>query len=168
MDDLTKTKLEKLEEQKKISDRLNDVLNREGGLVQTSDRVCKNLVAAVAVSKRPGFFEYFQPSDAVQRIYQTGECGALVRKIARTQQEIDAIDRELAEKKAVAASNNAAIPPAVANLDQWFSSYGKPKEAPAPGVMTSFHKETKIYGATSHHRAFKSQALTMKKGRITN
>lgn len=69
-DELTAAKLGKLEEQKRVADQLRDVLTKDGGLVETSDRLCKNLQAAVAVSKRPGFFEYYQPSDEVQRVYE--------------------------------------------------------------------------------------------------
>lgn len=55
-------KLQKLEEQKDQSDRLNAILNKEGGLIQSQAQTCKNLEAAVAVSKRPGFFEHPRPS----------------------------------------------------------------------------------------------------------
>lgn len=170
MDSLTKTKLDKLDEQSVFSNQLHEILTKEGGLVQTSDRVCKNLVAAVAVSQRPGFFEYYQTPPEVQRVYDCGECRSIVRKISRTQQEIDHIDRELAERAHAASSTSANVGSpehAVCNLDQWFSSYGRPKEPPA-GFVTSFQKVSKIYGATAHHRAFKSQAMTMKKGRLTN
>lgn len=70
MEKLTTAKLEKLEEQKNFAKQLHSVLNKEGGLIQTSERMCKNLLTAVAVSQRPGFFEYYQPSDDVKRIYE--------------------------------------------------------------------------------------------------
>ena len=50
-------KLSKLREQREQSDRLNTILNKDGGLIQSQAQTCKNLEAAVAVSKQPGFFE---------------------------------------------------------------------------------------------------------------
>ena len=57
MADLMGAKLSKLREQREQSDRLNALLNKEGGLIQSQAQTCKNLEAAVAVSKQPGFFE---------------------------------------------------------------------------------------------------------------
>ncbi|CAM9914992.1 unnamed protein product, partial [Chrysoparadoxa australica] len=56
--------------------------------------------------------------------------------------------------------------PELANLGQWFSMYGKPKQVP-DGYISSFVESPKIYGGTNHHRAFSSQAMTMTKGRLT-
>ena len=89
MNDLTSAKLQKLQEQRELSDRLNNVLTKEGGLIQSPPRArrppasppprpptpvsprsatqtCKNLEVAVAVSKRPGFFE--SPAAGVPRV----------------------------------------------------------------------------------------------------
>ena len=124
---------------------------------------------AVAVSKRPGFFEYYQPSDEVKRVYQTNECNNLVRKIARTQKELDMLDMEIQQRNDTkrAAEQSGGFAPAVSGLEQWFQTYGRPK-APPEGILTTFQKDKKIYGGTAHHRAFKTQAMTMKKGRGTN
>jgi len=51
-------------------------------------------------------------------------------------------------------------------LSQWFGRHGEPKPAP-PGYMSTFESKTKIYGGTNHHKAFKSQALVMKRGELT-
>ena len=51
-------KLRTLEQQRAQSDDLNALLTREGGLNESQHMTCKNLKAAVAVSKQPGFFEY--------------------------------------------------------------------------------------------------------------
>lgn len=97
-------------------------------------------------------------------VLQTRECSTLVRSIARTQREIDSFDDEFAERAAMRTSRHAATMPPVGTLDQWFASYGRPKEHP-PSRLTTFQANTKVYGATNHHRAFKTQATTMKKGR---
>ena len=48
-------KLRTLEQQRAQSDDLNALLTREGGLNESQHMTCKNLKAAVAVSKQPGF-----------------------------------------------------------------------------------------------------------------
>lgn len=122
------------------------------------------------MSKRPGFFEYYQPSEEVKRVYATNECNNLVRKIARSQKELDVIDAEIQQRADTKNSSQEAaraFQPSVGNLEQWFQSYGRPKPCPE-GLLTTFQKDKKIYGGTGHHRAFKTQAMTMKKGRGTN
>ena len=71
-------------EQKRLSGALSHhVLTRSGGLCETSARVCKNLVVAVAVAKRPGFFEFYVSSERVQHTQVSGDCTQLVRKMTR-------------------------------------------------------------------------------------
>jgi hypothetical protein len=168
MNDLTASKLQKLQEQRELSDKLNTVLTKEGGLIQSAQQTCKNLEVAVAVSKRPGFFEYYQPSEEVKRVYQTNECNNLVRRIARAQKELDVLDQEIQLRADAREARAAPFQPSVGNLEQWFQSYGRPKNAMPDGILTTFQKDKKIYGGTAHHRAFKTQAMTMKKGRGTN
>ena len=105
----------------------------------------------------------------MKRVYQTNECNNLVRKIARTQKELDVIDQEIQQRAdaKIAPAERSGFTPNVANLEQWFQSYGRPKPCPE-GLLTTFQKDKKIYGGTGHHRAFKTQAMTMKKGRGTN
>ena len=86
-------KLRTLEQQRAQSDDLNALLTREGGLHESQHMTCKNLKAAVAVSKQPGFFEYHKHSAEVQRAYDRKTCNQMVKKIARTQQDLDAIER---------------------------------------------------------------------------
>ena len=78
------------------------------------------------------------------------------------------IDQEIQQRREKGQVNQgSSFQPSVGSLDQWFQSYGRPKPSP-DGIMTTFQKDKKIYGGTAHHRAFKTQAMTMKKGRGTN
>ena len=88
-------KLRTLEQQRAQSDDLNALLTREGGLNESQYMTCKNLKAAVAVSKQPGFFEYHKHSAEVQRAYDRKTCNQMVKKIARTQQDLDAIEEDI-------------------------------------------------------------------------
>ena len=47
-------KLQKLKEQKILSERMNDTLTRSGGLNESSHMTRKSLAAAIAVSRQPG------------------------------------------------------------------------------------------------------------------
>ncbi|KAJ1454717.1 hypothetical protein M885DRAFT_521304 [Pelagophyceae sp. CCMP2097] len=164
--DLQRARAAKLSEQKALSDQLHSLLTKSGGLIESSSLTCKNLQVAVAVSKRPGFFEYYVPNEYVKRVIRTDECGALVRKMQRVQKELEAIEADVSQRRAAETAKLSEERPApnVGSLDQWFAQYGRPKE-PAAGVLTTFEKNAKIYGGTAHHRAFKTQALKMKKGR---
>jgi len=55
-----------LANQKVVSDKFNSVLTKKGGLNDTSQQVCRNLQAAIAVAQQPGFFEYYKVSDEVK------------------------------------------------------------------------------------------------------
>ena len=160
-------KLRTLEQQRAQSDDLNALLTREGGLNESQYMTCKNLKAAVAVSKQPGFFEYHKHSTEVQRAYDRKTCNQMVKKIARTQQDLDAIEEDIRAREAARLKSLELRDPTLTSFDQWFQQYGRPKDPP-DGFMTTFESNKKIYGGTSHHRAFKTQALTMKKGRGTN
>lgn len=59
LDQLYELKFQKIKEQKALSDRMHDVLSKSGGLNESSKMALKNLQAAIAVSKRPGYFEYY-------------------------------------------------------------------------------------------------------------
>jgi hypothetical protein len=55
-----------LKEQKLLSDQMNELLTKNGGLNEGSKLVVKNLNAAIAVSKRPGYFHYYSPPDELK------------------------------------------------------------------------------------------------------
>lgn len=72
------------------------------------------------------------------------------------------LDDEIRHREA-AKLGPSSMEPSLTGLDQWFQQYGRPK-APPPGFLTTFENDKKIYGGTAHHRAYRTQARTMKRG----
>jgi hypothetical protein len=171
---LYEQKVQKLNEQKLLSDRMNDLLTRSGGLNENSKMIQKNLSAAIAVSKQPGYFDYYQPSSEIQDIEKNKILNSLVKNLNRVHRELEQINQEIQNQQQhqhQLSSSSALAPkyePNLTSLSQWFETYGRPENT---GCLeerkTSFQQSPKIYGGTNHHRAFKSQASTMKKGRVT-
>lgn len=54
LDKLYELKLQKIKEQKDLSDRMNEILTKHGGLNENSKLTRKSLQAAIAVAKQPG------------------------------------------------------------------------------------------------------------------
>mmetsp|Transcript_23021 Transcript_23021/g.23666 ORF Transcript_23021/g.23666 Transcript_23021/m.23666 type:complete len:178 (+) Transcript_23021:39-572(+) len=162
-------KLNKLQEQKILSDRMNDILTKNGGLNDSSKIIRKNLAAAIAVSKQPGYFEYYQPPSEIKDIEDTKVLNSLVRSLNKVHRELEQINNEISHHHEHSSLNEQPkTEPNVGSLSQWFETYGRPENtACLEERMTYFQSSPKIYGGTNHHRAFKSQASTMKKGRIT-
>jgi hypothetical protein len=168
MEELQKKKKELLLAQKDKSDKFNEILNGPGGLNEASRKTCKNLEAAITASKKPGYFMYYEQPDVVKAVVKNGELRKLQTAILQLQQKIDQIDVELLNQAGARHIHldNVETSKDVQNLKQWFSTYGSPKPV-ATGMLTSFAPEPKVYGGTEYHAAFKSQSMTMKKGRLT-
>ncbi|OQR96422.1 hypothetical protein ACHHYP_15829 [Achlya hypogyna] len=164
MDELRAKKAELLLAQQEKADRFHELLVGPGGLNEASRKTCKNLEAAITASKKPGYFLYYEQPDVVKAVVKNGELRKLQGVIVQLQQKIDQIDAELANHAAKAAA--APVTNEVQSLKQWFSTYGTPKPVTS-GMLTSFATDPKVYGGTEHYSAFKSQSLTMKKGRLT-
>ena len=169
LDAMYAAKLVKLEEQKKLSDDMNAMLSKH--LNPGSKLSCKNLQAAIAVSKKAGKFEYYQASPDVVEIEANKSLNGLAKRIAGVHKELEAMNEEInaaeAAKKA-AANKKCTIEDTQMGLSGWFETFGKPQ--PAPGqdsLLSSFTPASKIYGGTSHHKSFKTSALTMKRGTLT-
>ncbi|CAM9163129.1 unnamed protein product [Scytosiphon promiscuus] len=158
-DELTALKIRKLKQQEDLAKEFNLILTRQGGLNDQAHQTCKNLEYAIAIATRPGQIEYFRPSEDAARIVENGELAALTNKIARLQREIDQVEHDI--------NQAGAISSACSSLAEWFAAYGEPGPPAATGLMTNFEESPKIYGGTNHHRAFKTQATVMRKGRVT-
>mmetsp|Transcript_21670 Transcript_21670/g.31539 ORF Transcript_21670/g.31539 Transcript_21670/m.31539 type:complete len:176 (+) Transcript_21670:113-640(+) len=164
---LYEAKVQKLDEQKALSDRMNDILTRRGGLNDNSKNVRKNLMAAIAVSKQPGYFEYYQTPAEVKEVEDTKTLNSLVKSLDKVHKELDQINSEISHYHERAAQPSQPEV-ALTSLSQWFETYGRPENTQClEERMTTFQASPKIYGGTNHHRAFKSQAANMKKGRVT-
>lgn len=167
MDKLVRRKMAKLDEQKRVADHMHALLTRQDdGLNETSRKTLRNLDVAVVVSKQPGFFEYYKPTQEVERIVRQGDMSKLTRKLARLEQEISSINSEMAALEA-ARRLEPSPGPEMNTLRQWRSRYGAPEKPIPNGFLTEVLADPKIYGGSAHHRAFKSQAMTMKVGRLT-
>lgn len=130
----------------------------------------KNLEAAVVASRRPGYFEYYAPPPATQQAIANNEIATRMKSVNKSQDALFEIENELAEASKKRTSEFAPQrPPEVKSLSDWFAHYGQPQrgEGNGPGWRTSVVSNPKIYGGTSHHMAFKTQAKIQKAGRLT-
>jgi hypothetical protein len=164
---LTTMKLQKLEEQKKLADEMNGILRKH--LIEESKLATKNLKAAIAASKSPGFFEYHQSSEEVKKMESEKVMATYSRSISKVHNEIVGINNEIA--LATSSSPGGKQAPnevSMSSFNQWFDTYGRPKDNDGKKDMFSnFAPAPKIYGGTSHHRSFKSSASIMTKGKMT-
>mmetsp|Transcript_8293 Transcript_8293/g.8451 ORF Transcript_8293/g.8451 Transcript_8293/m.8451 type:complete len:204 (-) Transcript_8293:248-859(-) len=156
-------RLQKMNEQRIVSKRMHETLER---LNNDSDIARKNVKAAIAVARQPGYFEYHQaPPDIVEKAKILPQ---YTRNISKLHNEITQIDAEMAREQDSQQGFDTKLPEISLNsLSQWFDNYGRPKHSEIDGWVTSFQTNPKVYGGTGHHRAFRSQASSMKKGRIT-
>jgi hypothetical protein len=157
-DELLKKKQEMLRRQKDLAVRINGRLVGEKngvGLNEVARRTCKNLNAAVAAAKRPGYFDYYKPPEEIQQQVAKQELQTMLRKLevmdVGLKELDDSLDEELAKKK---ASLEARSVPEVKSLKEWFASYGAPQrpEGQGPGWRTELAPSKYIYGGTAHHR----------------
>lgn len=164
---LYERKIQKLNEQKALSDRMNDMLTRKGGLNDNSKNVRKNLSAAIAVSKQPGYFEYYETPSELKELEDSRILNSIVKSLGKVHRELDQINSEISHRH-----EKAPEPPkletSMTSMSQWFDTYGRPENTQClEERRTTFQPSPKIYGGTNHHRAFKTQASNMKKGRVT-
>jgi len=152
-----------LNDQKVISDKFNSILTRSGGLNDTSNLVCRNLQAAIAVAQQPGFFEYYKVSEEVTSTVKQNELKKLTKQIKRIQKEIDIVNNEIA---AARPKPQVVPPPTINSFSAWFREFGEPKPAPVH-FMSEFSDNPKIYGGTNHHSGFKTMSRQMRKGHLT-
>ena len=161
LDAMYAAKLVKLEEQKALSDQMNEMLKSH--LNPGSKLATKNLRAAIAVSKKPGNFEYYQPSPDVVNIESNKSLNGLAKRIAGVHKELDAMNEEIyaaeAAKKAASNKMNTQEDTQM-GLNGWFETFGRP----APGqdsLLSSFTPASKIYGGNSSLRRRRSNGASM-------
>lgn len=166
LDQLYAVRLQKLEEQKALSTRMNDILTKPKGLNESQKLTQKNLQAAIAVAKQPGYFEYYETPDDLKQIESNKTLNSLARAIQKLHQELEQIGSEIAAMEAKKPQPKMNDMP-LTSLSQWFDTYGRAKDSGNKEQITQFSANSRVYGGTAHHRAFKSQGATMKTGRIT-
>ena len=172
VDALVAKKQEVLRRQRRMALRANAKLTQGGScaLNEVARMTCKNTEAAITASRRPGVFAYYSPPQEVGDAVAKGELQTTLKKMMRIQGELEEVDSEysaaMAKKQATLSSSK---PPEPKSLKDWFSHYGRPQapEGPSPGWKSATGKSKKVYGGTSHHRAFRTQVVLMKPGRLT-
>lgn len=154
-------KLMKLSEQKELAEQMRNMVDE---LSDSNLRVRKNLEVAISISKRPGNIHYYQPEPKIRDAEESKILEKMLSSIKKIEIEIEQINKELGTCKY--AEHGHTVGGASSTLKEWFGVYGRPSIG-HEDKLTSFVESSKIYGGTSHHRAFKSQSLVMKKSRLT-
>lgn len=90
-------KLQKLQEQKTHSDQMHTLLTKTGGLNDNNKQTRKNLNLAIAVAKKPGYFNYHTAPSEIQEIEHNKVLTTLARSIAKCTGEIDQLNEEIAQ-----------------------------------------------------------------------
>lgn len=177
MDVLLEKKRALLAEQAEVAREFNHWLTAKGdnprddGAVENSRKTMKNLEAAIAQARNPGYFQYHRKSKRVRRMEKGNELAKLASRISRLEDQLRAVSAQIEalneeRRKAILAFK----PPPVSGLQDWFRQFGEPSEEmkSRKGLASEFVPNQKVYGGTPHHRAFRSVAVTLKKGRATS
>ena len=116
--------LELLETQRKVSAALHSILAAEDGLIADTHATTKNLEAAIAQSRVPGYWKYHKPSDKTRAVEEKHVIDAKTHEIAALQEQIDKVREDIAKVRA-AASTPAPVRQ-VASLDEWMRVQAEP------------------------------------------
>jgi hypothetical protein len=161
LESLISLKEQKLISQKSLSDEFHEIVLK---LSISNNQKRKNLVAAIAVAKQPGYFAYYEPPSEIQSLESSNVLKQLAQQISKLNREIELLNEEIRHEFESKASNmNTSTE--LDKISQWYEVYGRPSR-PNDDRLTSFVPNNKVYGGTSHHRSFKSVSVTMKKGRL--
>ncbi|EGZ28546.1 hypothetical protein PHYSODRAFT_469654 [Phytophthora sojae] len=163
--ELVKKKVELLEQQKAKAAKLNELLDAPGGFNEVSRKTCKNLEAAITASKRPGYFAYYEQPENVKNVLRTGGMQRLQEQIVHLQKQIDQLTEKIEKSAEGHEVGHTGI--TITSLKHWLATYGTPKPQSTSDLFTVFTPDKKVYGGTAHYSAFRTQASTMKKGRLT-
>ncbi|POM77985.1 hypothetical protein PHPALM_4555 [Phytophthora palmivora] len=163
--ELVKKKVELLEQQKAKATKLNELLDAPGGFNDASRKTCKNLEAAITASKRPGYFPYYEQPEHLKNVMRSGEVQRLQEQIVHLQKQIDHLTEKI--EKSTEGHEGGHTGTTITSLKHWLATYGTPKQQSTSDLYTVFTPDRKVYGGTTHYSAFRSQASTMKKGRLT-
>ena len=129
----------------------------------------RNLDAAIATATQPGYFKYHEGTAEAREAEKKNKVRLLRAQLKNAQADIDKqqteIDRLLAEGRRASAPRKSQADTFAA----WHRDFGEASESTMQSrdMMSEFKNNTRIYGKTKHHQAFKSLAVTMKKGNLT-
>ena len=169
LEELQEKAQQKLAEQRAMALRLNaNLCDPKRGLNEVSRRTRKNLEAAITASKRGGTFDYYAPPPDIAKSVQRRDLQQGLRQLAKKQREIERIGLETsAAIRQEQIARDARPSPLVSTLSHWFRTYGTPKPEPAPGFVSSFKPNRKVYKGYGRYKSFPSQACTLKVARMT-
>ncbi|EGZ28544.1 hypothetical protein PHYSODRAFT_322207 [Phytophthora sojae] len=120
---------------------------------------------AYTASKRPGYFAYYEQPENVKNVLRTGEMQRLQEQIVHLQKQIDQLTEKIEKSAEGYEVGHTGI--TITSLKHWLATYGTPKPQSTSDLFTVFTPDKKVYGGTAHYSAFRTQASTMKKGRLT-
>ena len=145
LDGLYKNKLMKMDEQKALCDKMNGILNTH--MNPCAKEMCKNLRTAIAVSKKPGYFQYYERSEEVQQVEQNKTLKNLAKAIQKVGGEIEMLNEEIKQAEAAKRANALSKSTLLTGSEEsgmtmaaWFEMHGRAD--PTPDVMamaTSFN-----------------------------
>jgi hypothetical protein len=167
LDALTAEHQKKLAAQAAVLDKLHAMLADKEGLIENTKYTMKNLEAAIASSRRPGYFSYWQPNENVKHIESKKELSRLTIQVNSMQKEIDLAAAEVARVEGDIRLELALKDNPTRNLDTWFATYGRPTRQPSMGMASEYRPNPKVYGGTKHHKSYRSLAVTLKPGNLT-
>lgn len=154
----------KLSSQKSLSDEFHEIIQKLT-LSNTLER--RNLSVAIVMSKRPGYFEYYESNDEIKHLESGDILKKLATQISDINREIDQINQEIRHyEQDMNHKNCQSQVMDLSQVSQWFDVYGRPTRSDSR--LTTFVPNKKVYGGNSHYASFRSVSVTMKKGRITN
>ena len=97
LNQLYEEKFAKLKEQKEISKKMKDILGSPTGLIDSSFKTRKNLKAAIAVAKQPGYFEYYAPPAEVEQYEGDKTLNKMARQVQKIHRELEEINSGIFE-----------------------------------------------------------------------
>ena len=138
-------------------------------LIENTRLTKRNLDAAIATATQPGYFRYHLGTDEALEAEKKNKVRLLRAQLKNAQSEIDKqqteINRLLGEGRKASAPRKSQADTFAA----WHREFGVASESTLQSrdMMSDFKNNSRIYGKTKHHQAFKSVAVTMKRGNLT-
>jgi hypothetical protein len=124
----------------------------------------KNLEAAIAQARNPGYWRYHVPPAEVSKIEAQKKVDAHIKAIAKVQADIDRVRSDM--ERAAERPTDGREPRKPESLRDWFREHGRPTPGyGGAGYASELEPPTRVYGGTKHYPGFRSVARRLKPGR---
>jgi hypothetical protein len=134
-------------------------------LAADTHAMSKNLEAAIAQARIPGYWKTHVPSAEVAKLEKAG-LTADVAALAKVQEDIDRVSAEMRRAAERPARSDADTAARVTTLKDWFRVNGKASSGyGGPGYASELDPPTRVYGGTKHYPGFRSVAQRLRPGR---